>query len=472
MKNSKKTVRVQILKYSFILTSFITLCSIFTSCETLNKIGDTFSQIGKGTKNAFSKTLQIPKNYDKAYSYRTNIPDKTIQNFIKTKEVESLRQKNPSGYIKSICKKIHETSSNDFEKVKMAHDAVCLLVHYDAQSFWTGNIPDQEWATVVKNGLAVCEGYSNLFLKYMTELKIPCYKVHGYARGVGTNVFEENPKDSNHAWNIVQIEDEWYQIDSTWDSGHMEGRTSIQKYNTEWLFVKPEHCIYSHFPTVAKYQLITPPLSAEDFSNLPDFRPVLFEIASDGFSNIRKINIVSSSFELNYKLKNDYRLSFHIMDNANNEVSNRIYTEKNNDILSTKFTFPAKGRYMIRIFYYRDGKNHGLSCGNFTIEANDSSNIEYPDMNQEIDINAILISPKYSPLVAGEVVHFEITNSEKEYCAVIIGNDFHFLEKDENGNFIGDIEVPHGTKNVKLSLAKSKNSGYYPLATYKVKDTN
>ena len=60
----------------------------------------------------------------------------------------------------------------------------------------------------------------------------------------------------------------------------MSGRTSVQRYNTDWLFLKPEHFIYTHFPTDSRNQLLKDVLSFDEFFKLPDLQPKFFELAN------------------------------------------------------------------------------------------------------------------------------------------------------------------------------------------------
>ncbi len=52
---------------------------------------------------------------------------------------------------------------------------------------------------------AVCEGYSKAFKLLCDRAGIPCRTVYGVADG------------ENHSWNYVELEGEWYLVDSTWD---------------------------------------------------------------------------------------------------------------------------------------------------------------------------------------------------------------------------------------------------------------
>ena len=55
------------------------------------------------------------------------------------------------------------------------------------------------------NGSAVCEGYAHSMCMLLNKVGIDCY----YANGYGEN--------SPHMWNTVNIDGNWYHLDSTWD---------------------------------------------------------------------------------------------------------------------------------------------------------------------------------------------------------------------------------------------------------------
>ena len=477
----KRRVFAGICLSGFLMSSLF----VFTSCETLENIGDKISSIFDSGKSGdksdsggkVSATKISPKqsfykaseSYEKAYSYRTDIPDKTIQAYIKNRNVDSLRTTNPNEYIKTIADKINESTTDDFERVKMAHDVICLLVTYDAKNFWANTVPAQDWQSVLKTKSAVCEGYANLFQQIMNTLKLSSQKVSGYARGVGTDILTENPKASNHAWNIVKIEDCWYLVDCTWDAGYMKGKSSVQAYSTDWLFLKADHFIYTHFPSEAKNQLIQPVLSAADFSALPDFRPKLFEIGGDSFSAIKKNNTADSSYSIETKIKEGWKLTYTVSAVAGPEVKNGIWTEKEGSTTATTFQFPAAGLYNVFIYYGKETSTSGQSCGQFIVNAREASSIKYPTVYPVKSKSAKIISPRQIPLAGGENVTFEVFCDDRAFVAAIVGRNFIQLKNDGNGNFTGEVSIPKGSKQISIGLSANGRGSYETLAVFEVK---
>ncbi len=89
--------------------------------------------------------------------------------------------------------------SSDYEKEKYVHDAIAELTTYDENA----SLSQSAYSALV-SGTSVCAGYSRAFQYIMTQLGIPTYFVSGTATG-------------NHAWNIVCLDGEYYNVDLTWD---------------------------------------------------------------------------------------------------------------------------------------------------------------------------------------------------------------------------------------------------------------
>ncbi len=94
------------------------------------------------------------------------------------------------------------TLSSDYEKEKYVHDAILKIASYNESA----QLNQSAYSALV-NGSTVCAGYSKAFQYIMIELGIPTYYVTGYASG-------------NHAWNIVNLSDGYYNVDLTWNDGN------------------------------------------------------------------------------------------------------------------------------------------------------------------------------------------------------------------------------------------------------------
>lgn len=424
----------------------------------------------QGTKVAVS-SYKAPASYEEAYSYRTDTAYKNIIALLKDKNVDALRASNPSGYVSKICEAITASAKNDFEKAKMAHDAVCVLVSYDAKNFWAGTVPAQDFTAVLRTKTAVCEGYANLYKKYCDTLGLQCDKVIGYARGVGISLANEpSPTASNHAWNAIKLGGAWYLVDCTWDSGHMEGRVSKQEYNTDWLFLKPEHFIYTHFPTNSRYQLLDNPLTAAAFSAQPDLRPKFFELTESQSPLTKLITADGALYRYAFVPKAGYEFSCSLNDvQTGQEQPNCTFVQKHADKTEALFSLPKAGMYSVTLFWRKAGARQGQSCGTFLLESTQASSVRYPTTFASSAQGVEIISPIEMPLEKGKTYHFELRVTNKPVVAVVIGKTFTQLTNDGNGLFTGDVQIPATAREVTVNVANSEKSGYEGLAKYSVK---
>ena len=128
---------------------------------------------------------------------------------------------------------IENKTGNAYKDIKMVHDYLVENIEYDT-SISKQNIYNIYGALI--NGEAVCEGYARGFKYLMDGLGIPCTLVIGK----GTNL-EGNTE--NHAWNYVQISDNWYAIDCTWDDPVVEGGGWVSKSSKYKYFLKGSYDI-------------------------------------------------------------------------------------------------------------------------------------------------------------------------------------------------------------------------------------
>lgn len=120
---------------------------------------------------------------------------------------------------------IQNKTGNTYEDIKMVHDYLVDTISYDS-SLSKQNIYNIYGALV--NRECVCEGYARAFKYLLGELDIACVMIIG----TGTNSQGET---ENHAWNYVQLNGNWYAVDSTWDDpvvigGGMASAESRYKY--------------------------------------------------------------------------------------------------------------------------------------------------------------------------------------------------------------------------------------------------
>lgn len=119
---------------------------------------------------------------------------------------------------------------DSYEKERFLHDKLLMQCQYkdgvsgisDGWQYFTS------YGALI-NGEAVCEGYAKAIQILMLRSGIPCYIVRGTADGV------------EHMWDIVQISDSWYHLDSTWDDN--EDIVGYEYFNVTTEMIMNDHII-------------------------------------------------------------------------------------------------------------------------------------------------------------------------------------------------------------------------------------
>lgn len=100
------------------------------------------------------------------------------------------------------------TDETDFEKISHIYEYITKNVDYDYAAVADPNPYDRSpfsvYGALIEKS-AVCEGYAKLFYRLALELGIDARYITGDAGG-------------RHAWNIVKLNDRYYNMDATWDA--------------------------------------------------------------------------------------------------------------------------------------------------------------------------------------------------------------------------------------------------------------
>ena len=125
--------------------------------------------------------------------------------------------------IKSYSDDICAGCADDWEKVYKIYTYITRQMSYDDVQIEDDITVYQDGAKcLMRRGIAICEGFSNLFVALCRAQGIPAVVQFG----VGASTFEDlidkeelDSIDSDHAWAGVYLGDQWYYLDPTFDIG-------------------------------------------------------------------------------------------------------------------------------------------------------------------------------------------------------------------------------------------------------------
>ncbi|KAF5370888.1 hypothetical protein D9758_002045 [Tetrapyrgos nigripes] len=151
-------------------------------------------------------------------------------------------------------------------------------IAYDAAAFLSGNIGPQSPETVLRSGLAVCDGYAQLCSALAEKAGLQALRVGGHGKGYG---YSDSGPDAplpayqgNHAWNCALMDGEWRLIDCCWGAGVLEGSSYKPAYNPSWFTMGAVDFGKKHYPEDPGHQLIAEedggPVSWRDYILSPE----------------------------------------------------------------------------------------------------------------------------------------------------------------------------------------------------------
>ena len=93
------------------------------------------------------------------------------------------------------------SGKGDYDRIKLIHDYIVSNTSYVND----GTYLCHSAYSALLRGTAVCQGYAGLFQRLCKEVGIETRYITGYGGGEA------------HAWNIVKLDGQWYNVDVTWD---------------------------------------------------------------------------------------------------------------------------------------------------------------------------------------------------------------------------------------------------------------
>ncbi|MGV3539652.1 MAG: transglutaminase domain-containing protein [Rufibacter sp.] len=182
--------------------------------------------------------------------------------------IDKFAMKAPDSHRKSVVGltnylvKPYET---EVEKVRSIYAWIVYTLNYDHALARMKDPTQRSIQNTLSTKKAICGGYANL-VKAMCDIAgIECVVIAGYTRRYN---FEATRKKrftwSEHAWNAVKIEGEWFLLDATWEEKETvrKGTTYIRDY----CFLKePRNFIIDHLPEDPIWQFLPCPITLQDF---------------------------------------------------------------------------------------------------------------------------------------------------------------------------------------------------------------
>jgi hypothetical protein len=292
--------------------------------------------------------------------------------------------------------------------------------------------------------------------------------VVGFSKGWGYKPGDKvDWSDSNHAWNAVEIEGNYYLVDSTWGAGSLSSSGKFEWKFTDYYFLtKPENFILDHYPKEDKWQLLDSIVSKQTFESYPKIYSTFFSYGL----------VLPDDCKYNFQTDGQTSITIITPDNikfmaklesAGEEIEQATFVDREKDKAIVRMRFPKKGTYQFTVYARSDDETgdeyHAILS--YKVDANNpSEKLNFPKTysNYEKD-NVDLYEPNTGFLNAGENYKFVIVVPRATKVALIAGDKWTYFNQNDD-QFVVNAKVLRGVN--KISAQYPGDTNYWTLVEY------
>lgn len=197
---------------------------------------------------------------------------------------------NPNLSFDETWKKINSFCENDTQRIILTAGWFFNNFNFNILKFYTGDVIN-DYQTIFDSKKGLCADYAVLFSEFCKKMNIKNEIIEGYVPEMNSEnqVFYT----TNHAWNVVKINNIWYHCDILSFSGYIETIDNYtlvftKKINIESLLTSKRNFYKNHIPADPIWQLSEFPLPLD---SLLHFNEEMLEYKTDTiFDYNSKIN--------------------------------------------------------------------------------------------------------------------------------------------------------------------------------------
>lgn len=188
--------------------------------------------------------------------------------------------------------------TTDVEKFRVIFSWVCTNIKNDYHSYlrtskkrkkiekdreafmeWNKSFTPKVFEQLVNERRTACTGYAYLIKEMANLAGIPSKIINGYGRTPTLLLTTKSP--SNHSWNAIKLNDQWYLCDATWSAGKImlddNGPRFEPDYDDVYFLTDPRIFIKNHYPLEQEMSFLEKTPSLTDFIDGPVVYKEAFE---------------------------------------------------------------------------------------------------------------------------------------------------------------------------------------------------
>lgn len=255
--------------------------------------------------------------------------------------------------VEELAQQIQKDFTSDIHKVRAAFKWLTNNISYSLDNSYQKNrsirfryaneaerlqkvqeIKDKIVSDAFKNKRGVCEEYAQSLKKLCDLMQIECEVLKGNIRNSPLSIGKLETA-TNHAWNIVKINNKWMVIDATWAAGYVLNNKWEKNFRAYYFDIPVELIGKTHFPIDRKWQILWKIDSKKSFYNQPIYtdsflsKGLSFSKVTSGIIKVQK----GKSIELEVKGLTEKESIFYVF--KNDQYAKKPQIKKSSNSLLT-----------------------------------------------------------------------------------------------------------------------------------------
>ena len=193
----------------------------------------------------------------------------------KYNRIDSIILKYPKNFASTedLAKRIDKDFKSEYQKARAIFSWIALNIQYDYKAYLNPQpskrftyrteyernkqIQDLQDDIVQKaftNKKAVCEGFSLLYAELANSVGLNVEVIHGDSKTMLNDIGRKNTQ-TNHAWNMVEIDGKWRLVDATWGQGYFDfsKKIAVKEFKPYYFDTDPKYFFAKHYPDSGTY---------------------------------------------------------------------------------------------------------------------------------------------------------------------------------------------------------------------------
>ncbi len=310
---------------------------------------ESFDSLAQRSRYSLEQILE--NNLDQPQYQNPQIGDAVSLNKQNYAEIDRLAFN--TGYqgnsVAELAKLLKQQAKTDAQKARIIYAWIAHNITYDVQAFQRRENSHYTPDEVLKYRLAICGGYANLYRALGREMGLDVVIVEGFAKGIDTE--QDRSDRPNHAWNAVMIDGAWHLVDVTWGAGNLENGRFNRQFNPAYFAAIPAQFIYSHHPTLERWQMLSKPYDRQQFLALPRLKPEFFQygLALQDATQYR-LRAATGRAKITLKAPPNVLFTASLKQQNQTLAETQTFVQRNGDRVEINMAFPTAGTYQLEIF--------------------------------------------------------------------------------------------------------------------------